>query len=198
VEQADWYFQEWNEVFFEKRSLKALGQRIQFGHPPREPCSNPVPGHSDCVVIHDNGIHNVAIDFCRCDSSLQADHYIQLLRAGWYPASDERPKTAATFAVLDKFHLHTLQAKTTVYDFYAVLERLTDNTGEKPPSRYQIFLRMARQYRHLLMLKRAGRGHDPSSVMGTGAGELAVECPVCPNPKVNLPEGWDKAPPECQ
>ncbi|KAJ7851559.1 hypothetical protein B0H13DRAFT_2360051 [Mycena leptocephala] len=144
-------------------------------------------------VVHENGIHNVNVDFCGCDSALRADHYIQLLRAGWYPATDDKPQTAATFGVLDRFHLHTLQAKTTAYDFYAVLEKLTDNTGVKPPNRYQIFLRMARQYRHLLMLKRAGRGHDPSGVLGTGAGELAIECPVCPNPKVNLPEGWENA-----
>ncbi|KAJ7030842.1 hypothetical protein C8F04DRAFT_1186486 [Mycena alexandri] len=111
------------------------------------------------------------------------------------PASDDRTRTAATFEVLDKYHLHTLQAKTTAYDFYAVLERLTDNTGIKPPNWYQVFLRMARQYRHLLMLKRAGRGHDPTGVWGTGAGELAVDCPVCPNPKVNLPEGWEDAAP---
>ncbi|KAJ7841073.1 hypothetical protein B0H14DRAFT_3457691 [Mycena olivaceomarginata] len=55
---------------------------------------------------------------------------------------------------------------------------------------------MARQWRHLLMLKRAGRGHDPSGVWGTHPGELAVDCPVCPNPKINLPESWENASPE--
>ncbi|KAJ7024108.1 hypothetical protein C8F04DRAFT_969398 [Mycena alexandri] len=189
---------EWSGVYFYKRTLQELGQHIQFGHPPRERCGNPQPAHSDFVVIHHNGIHKVTVAFCGCDSGGRADHYIQLLRAGWYPASDERTRTAATFDVLDKFHLHTLQAKTTAYNFYAVLERLTDNTGVKPDNRYQVFLRMARQYRHLLMLKHAGRGHDASGVWGTGAGELAVDCPVCPNPKVNLPEGWESAPPEDQ
>ncbi|KAJ7802387.1 hypothetical protein B0H13DRAFT_2244748 [Mycena leptocephala] len=90
------------------------------------------------------------------------------------------------------------RCKTTAYDFYAVLERLTDNTGVKPPNRYQIFLRMARQYRHLLMLKRTGRGHDPSGVLGTSAGELAIECPICPNPQVSLPDRWENARPENQ
>ncbi|KAJ7017588.1 hypothetical protein C8F04DRAFT_1279172 [Mycena alexandri] len=189
---------QWSGVYFYKRPLKDLGQRIQFGHPPRERYGNPQAAHSDFVVLHNNGIHEVHVDFCGCDTGARAQPYIQLLRAGWYPASDDRPRTAATFHVLDNFHLHTLQAKTTAYDFYAVLERLTDNTGVKPPNRYQVFLRMARQYRHLLMLKRAGRGHDPSGVWGTGAGELAVDCPVCPNPKVNLPEGWENAPPEDQ
>ncbi|KAJ7081909.1 hypothetical protein C8R43DRAFT_1092812 [Mycena crocata] len=84
----------------------------------------------------------------------------------------------------------------TAYDFYTVLERLTDNTGVKPSNRYQIFLRMARQYRHLLLLLRAGRGHDPTGVFGTAAGELGPECPCCPDPKINLPEGWENVPPE--
>jgi hypothetical protein len=150
----------------------------------------------DFVVLHDNGIHQVKVDFCGCEKGDREEEYIQLLRAGWYPATDERPQTAATLLILDKFHLQTLQAKTTAYDFYTVLERLTDNTGVKPPDRYQIFLRMTRQYRHLLLLKRAGRAHDPSGVFGTAPGELAVECPVCPNPKVNLPDGWENAPPE--
>jgi hypothetical protein len=161
-------------------------------------CYNPQAAHSEFVVLHDNGIHTINLDFCSCDSAERAEPYIQLLRAGWYPASDERPQTAATFLVLDRFHLQTLQAKTTAYDFYSVLERLTDNTGNKPPNRYQVFLRMVRQYRHLLMLKRAGRGHDPAGVWGTAPGELALKCPVCPDPKVNLPEGWENAPPEDQ
>ncbi|KAJ7797034.1 hypothetical protein B0H14DRAFT_3093238 [Mycena olivaceomarginata] len=189
---------EWNGIFFTKSSLRDAGLRIQFGHLPRERCAHPQPGNAGFVVLHNNGIHTVNIDFCGCDSAMRADPYIQLLRAGWYPATDERPQTAATFSVLDTFHLHTLQAKTTAYDFYAVLERLTDVTGLKPPNRYQVFLRMMRQYCHLLMLKRAGRGHDRSGVWGTAAGELAVECPVCPNPQVNLPEGWEDAPPADQ
>lgn len=48
------------------------------------------------------------------------------------------------------------------------------------------------------MLKRAGRGHDPSGVDGTGPGELAVVCRACPIPGINLPEGWENAPPEMQ
>ncbi|KIY48995.1 hypothetical protein FISHEDRAFT_58576 [Fistulina hepatica ATCC 64428] len=44
------------------------------------------------------------------------------------------------------------------------------------------------------MLKRAGRGHDiDRGIDETYPGELAVSCPACPNPKVNLPEGWEAA-----
>ena len=41
------------------------------------------------------------------------------------------------------------------------------------------------------MLKRAGRGHDSMGATGTLLGELAVECPACPQPEINLPDSWD-------
>jgi hypothetical protein len=100
--------------------------------------------------------------------------------------------------MLDHFLLQTYQAKTTMYDYYSVLEKCTNNTGIKPPYRYHAFLRMVREYSHLLMLKRAGRGHAKSGVMGTKQGELAVLCPCCPIPGVNLPDGWENARPEEQ
>lgn len=46
------------------------------------------------------------------------------------------------------------------------------------------------------MLKRAGRGHDPSGVDGTEQGGLAVVCPACPHPGQNLPPGWEDMPEE--
>ena len=53
-----------------------------------------------------------------------------------------------------------------------------------------------RIWRHLKMLKRGGRGQDPHGAEGTQEGELAVECPACPHPGRNLPEGWEDAPPK--
>lgn len=50
---------------------------------------------------------------------------------------------------------------------------------------------MARQYNMLKHFKRAGRGHSPSGIRGTEAGELAVKCWVCPHPGINLPKGWE-------
>lgn len=62
----------------------------------------------------------------------------------------------------------------------------------KPPDRYKVLLRTVRQWRHMKMCKRAGRGHDIGGVLGTAQAELAVECPACPQPGKNLPEGWEK------
>ncbi|KAF8059073.1 hypothetical protein FPV67DRAFT_1427056 [Lyophyllum atratum] len=46
------------------------------------------------------------------------------------------------------------------------------------------------------MLKRAGRGHDPAGTVATKPGECAVLCPACPQPGINLKEGWKNASPE--
>ncbi|KAJ6515178.1 hypothetical protein C8R47DRAFT_1173066 [Mycena vitilis] len=55
-------------------------------------------------------------------------------------------------------------------------------------------MRTMRQWRHLVMLKRAGRGNDGDRLVAeTRAGELAVVCPACPQPGVNLPDGWESA-----
>ncbi|KAJ7797560.1 hypothetical protein B0H14DRAFT_3493624 [Mycena olivaceomarginata] len=191
--------EKWNGLYFEPSTLKSLGLRVQLGHRPGERCTEPAPIHSSFVVLHTNGIHDVAVDACDCERRVWAGPpEEQMLRAGWFPATDERPRTCATMEVLDTFLLQTYQAKTTMYDYYSVLEKLTNNVGVKPPNRYQAFLRMVREYSHLLMLKRAGWGHAKSGVLGTAQGELAVQCPCCPVPGVNLPEGWENAPPEQQ
>ena len=50
---------------------------------------------------------------------------------------------------------------------------------------------MVREWRHLKMLKRAGRGHAPGGPKETKPGELCVVCPACPDPDVNLPDNWE-------
>lgn len=55
---------------------------------------------------------------------------------------------------------------------------------------------IVRMYRHIKMLKRSGRGHDPRGAKATSPGECAVLCPACPQPGMNLPEGWEKVPAE--
>ena len=61
-------------------------------------------------------------------------------------------------------------------------------------SRYPEILRVVREWCNLMMLKRAGRSHDPEGPECTAPGELAIECPACPQPSRNLPDGWENAP----
>lgn len=48
-----------------------------------------------------------------------------------------------------------------------------------------------RQWRHVMSLKRAGRGHNPAGIEATSPGSLVVECAACPHPGRNLPDGWE-------
>ena len=51
-------------------------------------------------------------------------------------------------------------------------------------------MRVTRCFRHLMLAKRAGRGHDPDGIEKTQQGQLALDCPACPHPGKNLPQGW--------
>jgi len=169
-----------------------MGLRIQLDHLGNR-CSNPLPCHRDFRVLDSNGIHEINLDFCGCERQLP--RHIQLLRRQLFPATQANPRTCATFGLLKQFHLLNLTSKVSAYDYYRALERLTDNTGTSlPRSRYRGLMRMGLQWRHLKLLKRAGRGHDPSGVFGTKPGKLAILCPTCPHPGKNLPDNWKTRP----
>ncbi|KIJ50039.1 hypothetical protein M422DRAFT_44516 [Sphaerobolus stellatus SS14] len=60
----------------------------------------------------------------------------------------------------------------------------------KQTTQGSISQRAIRQWRFLLMMKRAARGHNSGGTEDTANGELAVLYPACPIPDVNLPDGW--------
>lgn len=127
------HFQQiWNGSFFEKTTLRSLGLRVQLGHG-GGPCPIPEAGPVDFLVIDTTGFHPVSLDYCGCGLHGFLHRRTQLLRAQWFPATFDRPQTAFTFAALDFFHELTLQGKTTLYDFYHTLLRLTDNAKLQRP-----------------------------------------------------------------
>ncbi|KAF7968492.1 hypothetical protein HWV62_30451 [Athelia sp. TMB] len=142
------------------------------------------------TVLHTNGVHQLAVDFCNCSPSVE--HRTQCMRQSWWPASTEKPRSAATFALLKQFHTLSLQGKLALYDYYKSQELITDGSGlEDVPFRLSQLALMVREYRHIKMLARAGRGHDPAGIVATKPGEIAVHCRACPQPGINLPEGWE-------
>ncbi|KAJ7660352.1 hypothetical protein DFH06DRAFT_988965 [Mycena polygramma] len=191
------WLEEWVDGFFHGRSLKSLGMRYHIGHRGGEECDLTRLGNSgiDFVVLHDNGIHVIDIGFCGClGSPSEAE---QLVNIGWYPATYDVPSTAATVSLLRRFHTLNLSARTPAYDFYNALVLLTNGSGlNKPPYRLPQFMHMVREYRHLKMGIRAGRVHNPTGFKGTAPGETAIPCRPCPQPGINLPAGWEDAPPE--
>ncbi|KIJ90114.1 hypothetical protein K443DRAFT_126586, partial [Laccaria amethystina LaAM-08-1] len=184
----------WNGKCFDKESLQNLGYRYQLGHS-GAPCPSPHPGPKNFIVFDITGPHFVTIDYCHCcDEPLST--WNQLLREKWFPATLTRPQTTFTFDCLETFHELTLQGKTNLYDYYHTLLRRSDNANlSNPIYRYPEFHRVFRMWRNLMALKRGGRGHDPGGIDATANGELMVECPACPHPTRNLPEGWEKAGP---
>ncbi|KAJ7081910.1 hypothetical protein C8R43DRAFT_862272, partial [Mycena crocata] len=75
----------WTGVYFVQESLKSIGLTVQLGHPLGGTCPVPHAGHSEFVVLHDNGIHDVSVAFCGCVK--RDEDYVQMLKAGWYPAT---------------------------------------------------------------------------------------------------------------
>ncbi|KAJ7833212.1 hypothetical protein B0H14DRAFT_3087705 [Mycena olivaceomarginata] len=158
------------------------------------------------VVLENNGIHELLVDFCGCIGAPSVND--QLINIGWYPATVKEPETCATLSLLRRFHTLNLQGRVPAYDFYNALEVLSDRAGMRGlPDRREQFTLMTREYRHLQMCKRAGRGHNgigvprtpdsPELVYGieaTQRGELAIPCRACPHPGINLPDGWENAP----
>ncbi|KAG1719290.1 hypothetical protein EDB19DRAFT_1898779 [Suillus lakei] len=155
----------WKDAYFHDVTLKSLGLRIQLGHPTRERCYNPTPCQ-DFVVLHMNGVHEVSLDFCGCETAQSLT--TQLLRIRWFPAT----------------YWQTLTRLTHNRGVVAV------------KGRYDTLLRMTREWRHSTMLKCFGRGHDPAGTGATEQGSCAVLCPACPHPGKNLLEDWESAPPE--
>ncbi|KAI0740331.1 hypothetical protein C8Q76DRAFT_568472, partial [Earliella scabrosa] len=118
--------------YFSRVSLKALGLYVQLGHEVGEGCINSKTSWGDDFVVLDIfGIHEVRVRYCACERALPA--HIQLLRARWFPATSVNPKTAASFHLLESFHLLSTQSKLSGYEFYISLSRRTDNTGVTPP-----------------------------------------------------------------
>ncbi|KAG1722239.1 hypothetical protein EDB19DRAFT_1898224 [Suillus lakei] len=190
--------EEWTGSFFWHTTLKSLGMRVQLGQNSGHRCHNPRPSSgNNFVVIDVSGIQEIALDFCGCKSA--QIRFKQLLRVHWYPTTTTDLQTAATFNVLEHYHLLSFELKVLAYEFYHSLVRRSDNTELSPiKDRYSAFMHMVREWWHLQQLRRSGRGHDPTSANGTNSGELAVLCLACPHPEKNLPDRWESAPPSIQ
>ncbi len=122
--------QRWNGSFFEDDSLKCLGLHLQLGHWDIH-CINPCPGPSNFMVLHINGIHKVAIDFCACEH--QRPDCMQCLRFNWYLATTRTPRSCATIEMLEHFHIQMLCRKILAYEYYRGLNNASDNTDINLP-----------------------------------------------------------------
>ena len=117
-------------------------------------------GNPFITVVDVSGIHHLPVVFCSCDTTdSQID--IAYLRMGLFPASFERIKTLFTFDVLQDFRASNLECKTSAYQYYQKLRRLTCPAFPTAVlNRYRELRRVSRQYRNMKLWKMHGRAHD--------------------------------------
>ncbi|KAI6046731.1 hypothetical protein EDC04DRAFT_2982725 [Pisolithus marmoratus] len=158
----------WNGTHYEPTSLMELGFLWHIGHegdPCPQNCSDPDPDESGYMTGE------------------KPPNHIQRL----FPASISKPKTAFTFTVLDHFLIDALECKTSAMSFYQKLKRFTNNAFPER-DRHRELMRVSQLWRDLKHRKWFGFGHDMEQDPGDGG--LALFCPACPHPGVNLPADW--------
>jgi len=138
------------------------------------------------VIVDSSGIHRLSVLYCGCTGSGPEDE--QLFGAQFFPATFTSVATVFSFQVLNDFRADNLECKTTPYQFYQKLRRVTNASFPKAvPNRYAELRRVSRQWRQLSKQKWYGMQYDDSK---RGPGEMALFCAACPQPGVNLKPVW--------
>lgn len=120
---------EWS--FFQTMSLKSLGLHIQLGHRIGLRCTKPTPTlNNDLLSLTSMAFIHWAW-FCGCETAQL--HITQLLQVSLFPTTTVKPKTTATFWVLEYFLILSFESKASTLEFYHTVVRLTDNTGIHTP-----------------------------------------------------------------
>jgi hypothetical protein len=153
-------------------------------------------------IVNTTGICEMEILYCIC-SDAHPEHE-QLFQAGLLPSTFEEPETAFTFSVLDDFLTDNLECKTTAQQYYSKLQSITNKMFPYrvpvcsidgfmcsyahwiPQNLYTHLLRASRQWRDLMNRMRSGISFQEVSQDGS----MAIFCPACPQPGINLPNDW--------
>ncbi|KAI0711729.1 hypothetical protein C8Q76DRAFT_623155 [Earliella scabrosa] len=187
---------------WDKVTATDLGVRLYAGHGGR-PCPRISRAPRLMCAVHSRGVMKIPVSFCECASEvltaqrqvsrLRVSEPIQLLRLGLYPASWSTPRTFFTLGVMQEYHLLSLQGNMSAQDFYTSLARMTDNVAPHDlPDRYREFMASMREFTFLRACKRGGQ--TPRRNMP--ARSLAVLCPACPQPNINMRPDWHLRSPE--
>ncbi|KAG2114595.1 uncharacterized protein F5147DRAFT_769903 [Suillus discolor] len=159
-----------------------------FGHGEGDTIYDTQLGLSNLVIVHSTGVYSHRVSWCQCPGA-DKDGHLHLLKAKLFPASITRPQSAFTFDVLDNFLIDALECKTSAMSFYQKLRRFTNNAfPHKIPDRYRELMRVSCIWRDLVNRIRFSFAHELDR--SPGPGDLALYCPACPQPGINLPSFW--------
>lgn len=105
---------------------------LHLGHAGQPSCPQPEIGTHEISVLHTNGVHCMTVQYCGCQGE---GHWEQLLHGKLLSGTDQKPKSAFTFEVLQHFHAFNLASKTAAHDFNQALLQLTDGVQ---PSKFPV------------------------------------------------------------
>lgn len=153
--------------------------------PPADDNANPF-----ITIVDVSGIHHLPVVICGCDA---AGFHLDLayLDMGLFPASFERIQTVFTLDVLKDYRLSNLECKTSAYQYYQKLRRLTCPAFPKAVlNRYRELRRLSREYRNIKLWKIHGRGHDPNGPSrNLEAGSVFEEAAGMGSGEIKTPRG---------
>ncbi|KAH9009792.1 hypothetical protein EDB85DRAFT_2162272 [Lactarius pseudohatsudake] len=145
-------------------------------------------GNPLITIINQTGVFDMDVLFCICPNAGANDE--QLLQAGLFPSTFKRIETAFTFSVLDDFLADNLECKTTAQQYYSKLQSITNQMfPHHVPNLYKQLLRASHQWRDLQNRIQSGLGHQHNR-NSANDGSMAIFCPACPQPGINLPDDW--------
>lgn len=184
VEEDEEEDESWEELVEEMETKRPHYPRAL----PLPPTQDP-EGNKMLTVVDVSGVHHLPLVECQCAVQVKARD-LHLVEIGLLPASFQDFRTAFTLKVLEDHRLENLECKTSSYQYYQKLRRMTCSAfPQVVPNRYRELRRVSRQYRNLKLWEVFGFGHTDEEPT---KGSLALFCPACPQPEINLPEGWEQ------
>ncbi|KAG1804027.1 hypothetical protein EV424DRAFT_1474522 [Suillus variegatus] len=128
------------------------------------------------VIVDKSGVHRLEVRCCECLNAMSLD--IQMFQHEFFPAfsTGQRLCLPSEFSMI--FYWTALNAGTSAMNYYSKLL-----ANDLQHDRYRELMRVARQWRQLKTMKWHGFGHRSDN---PSTGELALFCPACPQPGINV------------
>ena len=156
------------------------------------------------TMVNHTGVFSMEVLYCICPNAGSRDE--QLLQAGLFPSSFKQIETAFTFSVMNDFLIDNLECKTTAQQYFSKLQSITNRMFPDKvlvcdnhlllsyvdcfaKNLYKQLLRASRQWRDLTNRMQSGLGYK-SEDDSPPNGAMAIFCPACPQPGINLPDDW--------
>jgi len=119
-----WAFR-WNGFYYSKVSQKKLGRIVHLGHK-EHPCPQIVIDSTptNLQIVHTNGVHDIEAYFCRCQNA--QPRWKQLIDAGYFPGTLNRPETAFTVSLMKFAHALSTIGHASAMDIATAIRRITN------------------------------------------------------------------------